>query len=47
METYFNTVHVEVFEDGGKMTIEGCCTIIAVSINLTAARLRTCSHNAV
>jgi len=29
---------VEVFEDGGKMNKEGCCTIITVSINLTAAR---------
>jgi len=27
METYRNTSHVEVFEDGGEMNIEGCSTI--------------------
>ena len=27
METYWNAGHVDVFEDGVKMNIEGCCTI--------------------
>jgi hypothetical protein len=35
---------VEVFEDGGKVNIEGCCTVKAVSINSTAARIEIFTH---
>jgi len=44
METYWNAGQEEVFEDGGKLNIEGCVQLRVASIKLTAAELRTSSN---
>jgi len=44
METYRIAGHVDMFEDGGRMNIEGCSKLTTVSIELTAAALRSFSH---